>query len=116
MRQTQLRSLPVAKPTKSGFCISLYSGIRHNSSRVHNRLRNVSDALRKRNYHLGWNGMYRMDTKVFSGRSAGLESRDSLRTSHQLAIDIALAAAHLPGGRFKCPQPRAIDAHGWYTG
>jgi len=60
--------------------------------------------------------MYRMDTKVFSGRSAGLESRDSLRTSHQLAIDIALAAAHLPGGRFKCPQPRAIDAYGWYTG
>src|SRR5579862_1990743 len=35
-------------------------GIRHKVCRVQNRLENVSGALRKRNYHVEWNGEYRM--------------------------------------------------------
>jgi hypothetical protein len=63
-----------AHPICKGRANYLYSGIRHNPSGVQNRLGNVSEALRKRNYHVGWRGMYRMDTTAFSTADVSVES------------------------------------------
>src|ERR1700676_5149211 len=93
MRQLALRSLPVASPHRFGvFSNGLYSGIRHNMGGVHNRLGNVSAAVRKRNYHVGGKGGYRMGNSGFFERKWRQEEQLVSRgTNRQLTVDNALA-------------------------
>src|SRR6202049_954411 len=116
MRQTPLRSLPVARPFNSGFCSGLHLGIRHNPSGVHNRLRNVSEALRKRAYHVRWNVVYRMDPALF--RTDWPASRPRRFTPDKLPTDCGHCPCDgsAPGAGFKRSLRRAIVARGWYTG
>jgi hypothetical protein len=64
---------PVSKVSEN--CNGLYSDIRHSPGNVQNRLRIVSSALRKRNYHVGWRCRYRIGT---SGIFEQNESRRGL--------------------------------------
>lgn len=85
-------------------------------SGVHNRLGNVSEALRKRNYHVGWKGVYRMGTRVLSNEQAGVKGaafHSGQRVNQLWEFPLLQLGAGLG---FPCPLRRAIAPRRWYTG